>query len=216
VDDAAAVDRYLESVLLGEDSALDGALARAADAGLPPIQVPPLQGKLLHLLVRAIEARRVLEFGTLAGYSTIWMARALADGGRLTTLEVDPRHAEVAMANIAAAGVSGVVDVLVGPAVETLPSLDGETFDFTFVDADKVSTATYVDWAIGHTRPGGLIVVDNVVRNGAVADAGSDDVNVRAVRAFLDSIAVDPRADTTVVQTVGAKGYDGFALVAVR
>jgi predicted O-methyltransferase YrrM len=216
MDDAAAVDRYLESVLLADDSALDDAIRRGADAGLPPIQVSALQGKFLRLLVRAIEARRVLEFGTLAGYSAIWMAGGLADGGRLTTLEVDPRHAEVAQRNLDAAGFADVVDILVGPAIDSLPGLDGETFDFTFVDADKVSTATYVDWAIGHTRPGGLIVVDNVVRNGAVADAGSDDANVRAVRAFLDGIAADPRADTTVVQTVGTKGYDGFALVAVR
>jgi predicted O-methyltransferase YrrM len=216
VDDAAAVDRYLESVLLAADPALDDALQRAAGAGLPPIQVSALQGKFLHLLVGAIGARRALEFGTLAGYSAIWIARGLGDDGRLTTLELDPRHAQVARENIAAAGLSSAVDVMVGPAVDSLPALDGETFDFTFVDADKVSTATYVDWAVGHTRPGGLVVVDNVVRNGAVADAGSDDANVRAVREFLAQIAADPRTDTTVVQTVGAKGYDGFAVVAVR
>lgn len=214
--DAADVDRYLESVLLREDAALDGALRRAAEAGLPQIQVSAMQGKLLHLLVRAVEAKRVLEFGTLAGYSAIWIARGLADGGRLTTLEIDPRHAEVAARNLEAAGVADRVDIMVGPAADSLPQLDGETFDFTFVDADKVSTSAYVDWAVGHTRPGGLVVVDNVVRNGAVADAGSDDVNVRAVRAFLDHIAGDPRTDTTVIQTVGAKGYDGFAVVAVR
>lgn len=216
VDTSAAVDAYLESVVLAADPVLDDALRRAADAGLPPIQVSALQGKLLQLLVRAIDATRVLEFGTLAGYSAIWMARGLADGGRLTTLELDPKHAEVAQHNLAAAGVGDRVEVMVGPAVDSLPALDGETFDFTFVDADKVSTATYVDWAVGHTRPGGLVVVDNVVRNGAVADPDSDDVNVRAVRDFLARIAADARTDTTVVQTVGAKGYDGFALIAVR
>jgi len=214
--DAAEVDAYLESTLLAEDRALTDALRRAADAGLPPIQVSAMQGKFLHLLVQAIGATRVLEFGTLAGYSAIWIARGLAPGGRLTTLELDPRHAEVARQNLAAAGVDDRVDVVVGPAVDSLPALDGETFDFTFVDADKVSTSTYVDWAVGHTRPGGLVVVDNVVRNGAVADADSDDVNVRAVREFLARITADPRTDTTVIQTVGAKGYDGFALVAVR
>jgi len=216
MSDAAAVDRYLESVLLADDPALDGALRRATDAGLPPIQVSAMQGKLLHLLVRSIEARRVLEFGTLAGYSAIWMARGLADGGRLTTLELDPKHAEVAARNLQEAGVADRVDIMVGPAVDSLPQLDGETFDFTFVDADKVSTSAYVDWAVGHTRPGGLVVVDNVVRNGAVADADSDDANVRGVRDFLARIAGDPRTDTTVIQTVGTKGYDGFAVVAVR
>jgi predicted O-methyltransferase YrrM len=216
VDAPIDVDRYLESTLLPGDPALDGALQRAADAGLPAIQVSAMQGKFLQLLVRAIDARRALEFGTLAGYSAIWIARGLADGGRLTTLELDPRHAEVARENISAAGLGDRVDVVVGPAIDSLPALDGETFDFTFVDADKVSTAAYVDWAVGHTPPGGLIVVDNVVRNGAVADADSDDPNVRAVREFLARIAGDPRADTTVVQTVGAKGYDGFALVTVR
>jgi len=216
VNDAAAVDRYLESVLLAGDPALDAALQRAADAGLPPIQVSAMQGKLLHLLVRAIDARRVLEFGTLAGYSAIWMARGLADGGRLTTLEIDPAHAEVAKRNLDDAGVADRVDIIVGPAADSLPQLDGETFDFTFVDADKVSTSAYVDWAVGHTRPGGLVVVDNVVRNGAVADGDSEDANVRAVRDFLARIADDSRTDTTVIQTVGTKGYDGFAVVAVR
>ena len=216
MNDAAAVDRYLESVLLAGDPALDAALQRAADAGLPPIQVSAMQGKLLHLLVRAIDARRVLEFGTLAGYSAIWMARGLADGGRLTTLEIDPAHAEVAKRNLDDAGVADRVDIIVGPAADSLPQLDGETFDFTFVDADKVSTSAYVDWAVGHTRPGGLVVVDNVVRNGAVADGDSEDANVRAVRDFLARIADDSRTDTTVIQTVGTKGYDGFAVVAVR
>jgi predicted O-methyltransferase YrrM len=216
VDDSAAVDRYLESVLLDDDPALDAALRRASEAGLPPIQVSAMQGKLLHLLVRSIEATRVLEFGTLAGYSAIWMARGLAAGGRLTTLELDPAHADVAARNLHEAGVADRVDIIVGPAIDSLPQLDGETFDFTFVDADKVSTSAYVDWAVGHTRPGGLVVVDNVVRKGAVADADSDDANVRAVRDFLDRIAADPRTDTTVIQTVGTKGYDGFAVVAVR
>ena len=206
----------MESVLLAEDKALDDALVRAAEAGLPPIQVSALQGKFLQLLVRSIEARRVLEFGTLAGYSAIWIARGLADGGRLTTLELDSKHAEVAARNLDAAGLADRVDIIVGPAIDSLAALDGETFDLTFVDADKVSTSAYVDWAIGHTRPGGLVVVDNVVRQGAIADGDSTDANVRAMREFLAGIARDPRTDTTVIQTVGAKGYDGFAVVAVR
>jgi predicted O-methyltransferase YrrM len=216
VDNAADVDRYLESMVLPDDPVLAEAVQRGVDAGLPQIQVSALQGKLLHHLIRAIEAKRVLEFGTLAGYSAIWMARGLADGGRLTTLEFDPAHAAVAEQNFAAAGVADRIEILVGPAIDSLPALDGETFDFTFVDADKVSTATYVDWAVGHTRPGGLIVVDNVVRKGAVADADSDDANVRGMRDFLSQIGQDSRTDTTVIQTVGTKGYDGFAVVAVR
>jgi predicted O-methyltransferase YrrM len=210
------VDTYLESTLLPPDPALAAALARSAASGLPPIQVPPLQGRFLQLLATAIGARRILEFGTLAGYSTIWLARALPAGGRLTSLEIDPAHAEVARANLAAAGLADRVDVVVGPAAESLARLDGETFDLTFVDADKTSTAAYVDWAAAHTRPGGVIVVDNVVRDGAVADGESEDPSVRGIRRFLEQAAADARLEVTALQTVGAKGYDGFALAVVR
>jgi predicted O-methyltransferase YrrM len=215
-DTWAAVDSYLEGVLLPADPVLDAALARSADAGLPAIQVSALQGMLLQLLVRATAARRVLEIGTLGGYSTIWLARGLPPGGRLTTLELEPHHAEVARRNLADAGLADRVDVLVGPALSTLDSLAGQTFDLTFVDADKASTPAYADWAVGHTRSGGLLVVDNVVRGGAVADAAAGDPNVGGVRRFLAQMAADDRVDATAVQTVGAKGYDGFALAVVR
>ena len=212
----AAVDDLFQSWLLPADDALTGALADAAAAGMPPINVSPLQGAFLHLLARAIGAARILEFGTLAGYSTIWLARALSEGGRLTTLEVEPSYAEVARANLARAGVSDRVTVLVGRAADTLRTLDAETFDLTFIDADKASTADYFDWAVGHTRPGGVVVVDNVVRGGAVLDDGGNDVNVAGVRRFLETAGGDPRVDLTALQTVGLKGYDGFALALVK
>jgi predicted O-methyltransferase YrrM len=211
-----AVDHLLESFVLPDDPALAAALAAAEQAGLPPIQVPPLQGRFLHLLARAIGAVRVLEFGTLAGYSTIWLARALPAGGRLTTLEVNPSHAEVARANLALAGVEDHVEVLVGPAAQTLPALADETFDLTFIDADKPSTADYFDWSVAHTRPGGVIVVDNVVRRGAILDDDDEDANVVGVRRFLAAAGRDPRVAVTVLQTVGGKGHDGFALAVVN
>ena len=215
----AEVDRLLESFLLHDDEALTAALSAAEQAGLPPIQVPPLQGRFLHLLARAIGARRVLEFGTLGGYSTIWLARPLPADGRLTTLELNPSYAAVARANLEGAGVSDRVDIMVGSAIESLPSLDGETFDLTFIDADKPSTADYFDWAVGHTRPGGVIVVDNVVRRGGILDestAGDDAANVAGIRRFLAVAGSDPRVDVSALQTVGAKGYDGFALAVVN
>ena len=212
----ADVDELLRAWLLPPDDALDAALADAAAAGMPSINVSPTQGAFLHLLARAIGAARILEFGTLAGYSAIWLARALPEGGRLTTLELDPSYAEVARANLTRAGVAERVTVLVGRAAETLATLDAQTYDFTFIDADKASTADYFDWAVGHTRPGGLIVVDNVIRAGAVLDASGDDVNVAGVRRFLEAAGRDPRVDLTAVQTVGLKGYDGFALALVR
>jgi len=214
-----AVDQLLESLLLPEDEALGAALAAAEKAGLPPIQVPPVQGRFLHLLARAIGARRVLEFGTLGGYSTIWLARALPAGGRLTSLEVNPSYAEVARANLERAGVGDRVEVVVGPAIESLPALTGETFDLTFIDADKPSTADYFDWAVAHTRPGGLVVVDNVVRRGGILDestAGDDAANVAGIRRFLAAAGSDPRVDVTALQTVGSKGHDGFALAVVN
>ena len=212
----AAVDGLVEAWVGGNDDALAAALEASAEAGLPPIQVPPLQGKLLHLLARSIGARRILEFGTLGGYSAIWLARALPPDGRLTTLELDPAHAEVARANLDRAGVADRVDVLVGAAADLLPGLADETFDFTFIDADKESTQAYFDWSVAHTRSGGLVVVDNVVRGGAVLDDSDTDSRVAGVRRFLQSVAGDGRVEVTVVQTVADKGYDGFALALVR
>ena len=215
----AEVDRLLESLLLPPDESLTEALTAAEQAGLPPIQVPPVQGRFLHLLARAIGARRVLEFGTLGGYSTIWLARALPASGRLTTLELNPAYAEIARANLDRAGVGERVDIIVGPAAESLPALDGETFDLTFIDADKPSTADYFDWSVAHTRPGGVIVVDNVVRRGGILDdsgTGDDAANVDGIRRFLAAAGSDPRVDLTAMQTVGTKGHDGFALALVN
>jgi predicted O-methyltransferase YrrM len=197
-----AVDRYIADRLLGDDPAVDR-------TGLPRYDVSPPQGALLELLARMVGARAILEIGTLAGYSTIWLARALPPGGRVVTLEADPRYAEVARRNLA-----GIADVIVGPALETLPTLAGP-FDLIFIDADKRSNAEYLDHALRLSRPGTLIVADNVVRGGAVADPASDDASVRGVRAFFDAVAAEPRLRATAIQTVGAKGYDGFALALV-
>ena len=213
-----AVDRYITDLLVPGDPALDEALRVSAAAGLPPINVAPNQGKLLHLLARAQGARTVLEVGTLGGYSTIWLARALPAGGRLVTLEADPKHAEVALANVARAGLADVVELRLGRALDTLPQLAAEgvgPFDFVFVDADKPGNPEYFAWALELTRPGSVIVVDNVVRNGAVVDAASTDANVRGVRRFNEALAAEPRVSATAIQTVGAKGYDGFAVALV-
>jgi predicted O-methyltransferase YrrM len=194
------------------------ALSDSAAAGLPPINVAPNQGKLLHLWARMVGARSILEIGTLGGYSTIWLARALPAGGRLVTLEAEPRHAEVAAANLDRAGVGDVVDIVVGPALDTLPVLASEgrgPFDLTFIDADKQHNADYFDWALQLARPGGVIVVDNVVRGGSVVDAGSDDPAVAGTRRLFDLVAAEPRVTATAVQTVGAKGHDGFLLAFV-
>jgi predicted O-methyltransferase YrrM len=212
------VDRYLGDLLASDDPALEAALAASAAAGLPAINVSPVQGKLLHLLARAIGARNVLEIGTLGGYSTIWLARALPDGGRLISLEADARHAEVARANIARAGLQAVVEVRLGMALDTLPELAAEgrePFDFVFIDADKPNNAAYFDWALTLSRPGSIIVVDNVVRDGDVIDADSDSSTVQGVRRLLERIAAEPRVSATAIQTVGAKGYDGFAIALV-
>ena len=206
-----AVDDYVEGLFEPPDAALDEALRASDAAGQPSIQVTATQGRFLQILARAVGARRILEIGTLGGYSTIWLARALPPGGRLTTLEIDPKHAEVARANLERAGVADVVDVRVGPALETLPQLDGP-FDFAFIDADKVNTAEYFAWAVQLSRPGSVIVVDNVVREGALADAATNDANVRAMRRFLELAAKEPRVSMTVMQTVGRKKYDGFAI----
>jgi predicted O-methyltransferase YrrM len=213
-----AVDRYITDQLAPHDAALEEALKASDAAGLPSIHVAPNQGKLLHLLARLQGARNILEVGTLAGYSTIWLARALPPGGRLVTLELDPKHAEVARANIARAGLSNVVDLRVGRALDTLPLLAAEglgPFDFVFIDADKRSNPDYFQWALKLTRKGSLIIIDNVVRNGAVVDAASTDPNIQGVRRLYELLATEPRVSTTAVQTVGSKGYDGFAMALV-
>ena len=213
-----AVDRYLGDLLAPADPALEAALTASATAGLPAINVSPMQGKLLNLLARAIGARNILEIGTLGGYSTIWLARALPDSGHLISLEADPRHAEVARTNLARAGLQATVEVRLGMALDTLPGLAAEPrepFDFVFIDADKPNNATYFDWALKLSRPGSIIVVDNVVRDGDVIDADSDSSTVQGVRRLLERIAAEPRVSATAIQTVGAKGYDGFAVALV-
>jgi len=212
------VDLYITDLLVRPDAALDEALRTSAAAGLPPIHVSPSQGKLLHLLARLQGARTILEIGTLGGYSAIWLGRALPEGGRLITLESDPRHAEVARANIARAGLSEVVEQRLGPALETLPQIVAEgrgPFDLIFIDADKPGYPDYLGWALRLSRPGSLIVADNVVREGAVIDAASSDPNVQGVRRFNQLLAAEPRVSATAIQTVGNKGYDGFAIALV-
>ncbi len=208
------VDDYVTERLIGVDPVLDAALADSAAAGLPAIQVSAPQGKLLQLLARLVGARRILEVGTLGGYSTIWLARGLTPGGHLDTLEVDPRHAEVAQVNLLRAGLADAVTVHLGPAIDTLPALAGP-YDLVFVDADKRSNPDYVRAALGLTRPGGVIVVDNVVRGGRIADAGDTSADVVGTRATYDLLAGEPRLDATALQTVGGKGYDGFAIALV-
>ncbi len=213
-----AVDRYITDLLVDHGDGLEAALRASAEAGLPAIQVSPPQGKLLHVLALACGARSILEIGTLGGYSTIWLARALPQGGRLVTLEADPRHAQVARANLARAGLADVVEVMVGPALETLPRLESEgrgPFDMFFIDADRPRMAEYLAWAVRLARRGSLIVGDNVVRDGAVADPDSTDPGVRGVRQFNEAVAREPRLAGTVIQTVGSKGYDGFAIAVV-
>ena len=212
------VDNYLSNKLVGADPILESALDAATDAGLPPIAVSANLGKFLHLLARMIGARSILEIGTLGGYSTIWLARALGTEGSLITLEIDPKHAEVAKASIRDAGLQGVVEVRVGNALETLPQLSKERsgpFDLIFIDADKENIPAYFDWALKLSHPGSVIVVDNVVRDGEVANADTTDPRVQGVRRFIESLAGDTRATGTVIQTVGTKGYDGFAIVLV-
>ncbi|MFE4910334.1 O-methyltransferase [Streptomyces sp. NPDC056652] len=213
-----AVERYFTDQLVPADEALSAALAASEAAGLPAISVAPNEGKLLHLLARVQGARRILEIGTLGGYSTIWLARALPEDGKLISLEYDPAHAEVARANLAHAGLDKIAEVRTGPALESLPVLaaeDAGPFDLVFIDADKKNNPHYVEWALKLTRPGSLIIVDNVVRNGAVADAHSTDAAVLGTRRAIELMAEHPRLSATAVQTVGTKGYDGFALARV-
>jgi caffeoyl-CoA O-methyltransferase len=215
----AAVDDYLTRLFVPSDSALDAALAAAAEAGLPMIQVTPTQGKLLHVLALACGARHILEIGTLAGYSTIWLARALpADSGSVVTLEANPTHARVARANLERAGVAERVEVRLGPALESLAQFGEEgrgPFDLVFIDADTLNLAAYFAWALKLTRRGSLIVTDNVVLEGKVLDADTADPMVQAVRRFNAAVAAEPRVSATVIQTVSRKGYDGLALMAV-
>jgi predicted O-methyltransferase YrrM len=213
-----AVDNYFEGLLIPNDPVLDEALQAAQAAGLPAMQVAPNQGKLLSILAKSIQARRILEIGTLAAYSTIWLARALAPGGKLVTLEADPKHAEVARANLERAGLSQTVEVRLGPALQSLPQLAAEKtkpFDLVFIDADKLNNTAYFDWALELTHPGSLIIVDNVVRNGAVLDDQSTDPSVLGVRRLNQVLATESRVMVTAVQTVGSKGYDGFAIAVV-
>ena len=213
-----AVDRYLTDQLLPPDLALDAALQASVAAGLPPINVSPTQGKLLHLLARMQQARNILEIGTLGGYSTIWLARALPAGGRLITLAAAPKHAAVARANLVRAGLAEVVELRLGRALDTLPQLVAEgcgPFDLIFIDADKPGYPDYFAWALKLTRRGSLIIADNVVRQGAVIDPASPDPNVQGVRRLHELIAAEPRVSATAIQTVGSKGYDGFAIALV-
>jgi predicted O-methyltransferase YrrM len=212
------VDHYLTDLFVKPDRALELALADSKAAGLPEISVTAPQGKLLQLLAQMRGARRILELGTLGGYSTIWLGRALPADGRLVTLESDPKHAEVARANIARAGLSGIVELRLGPALETLPQLVAEgcaPFDLIFIDADKPNYPNYLPWTLKLARKGSVIIADNVVRKGAITNAASEDPNVQGMRRFNDLLAAEPRVTTTVIQTVGSKGYDGFALALV-
>jgi predicted O-methyltransferase YrrM len=213
-----AVDHYVSGLMMPPDPVLDAALADSAAAGLPPINVSPVQGRFLMLLARSHGARSILEIGTLGGYSTIWLARGLPKGGRLVTLEFEPRHAAVAKANLSRAGLGSVVEVRVGRALDTLPGLDSDglgPFDFIFIDADKEGYPDYLPWAIKLSRPGTLIVADNVVRKGAVADASGTDPHTKGIRRFHELVAAEPRLTATVLQTVGSKGHDGFLLALV-
>ena len=213
-----SVDQYINGMLIPGDPVLDGALEASAAAGLPSIQVSPSQGKLLHLLARTQGARNILEIGTLGGYSTIWMARALPAGGRLLTLEADAKHAAVARANFVRAGLAGVIELRFGPALDTLPQVTAEgfgPFDLTFIDANKSTMAEYFEWALKLSRPGSLIVADNVIRHGSVIDAESKDPDIVGVRRFNERLASESRVSATEIQTVGSKGYDGFALALV-
>ena len=212
----ADVDTFLDATMLDDDPALSAALEASDAAGLPKIAVSAQQGKFLSLLAAATGARRILEIGTLGGFSTIWLARGAGPDGRVTTLEYEPQHAEVARANIDRAGVGDRVEVIVGAALETLPTVTGGPFDLVFIDADKENNAGYLEWAVKLTRPGSVIVVDNVIREGAILSEGSDDGVVQGTRRALEILGEHPKLDTAVLQTVGAKHWDGFALALVK
>ena len=215
----AAVDAFVGATLVAHDDDLQAALDAAESAGLPQIQVSAPQGKLLQLLARLVGAKRVLEFGTLGGYSAILLARALPQNGRLVTLEANSEYAEVARTSIERAGLADLVELRVGPALETLSALEGEEvepFDFVFIDADKVNTPNYFAWALEHSRPGSLIVADNVVRDGTLAETSSDDPATQAQRRLHEMISTESRVSATTIQTVGSKGYDGFTIALVN
>jgi predicted O-methyltransferase YrrM len=215
-DDWMRVDDYIAATLMPRDPVLDAALAANAAAGLPAIDVAPAEGRFLHILARMASARRILEIGTLGGYSTIWLARALPVDGRLVTLEANPAHAAVARGNIARAGLADVVDLRLGRALDTLPELAGEApFDMVFIDADKPSNPDYLAWALRLARPGTVIVCDNVVREGRVADAASTDPAILGTRRMFEDLAAEPRLTATALQTVGSQGWDGFAIAIV-
>lgn len=210
------VDAFLDATVVGDDPALTAAVEASNAAGLPPIAVSVQQGKFLSLLTAAVQARRVLEIGTLGGFSTIWLARGAGPEGRVLTLEYEPKHAEVARANVERAGLADRVEVLVGAALDTLPTLTGGPFDLIFIDADKENYPAYLDWAVRLARPGSVIVADNVIREGRVLQPDSDDARVHATRQTLQLMGEHPRLDTAVIQTVGAKHWDGFALALVK
>ncbi len=215
----AAVDEYVLSKLIREDDALIAAMDDRRAADMPEIEVSPIEGMHLHLLARMSGAKRILEVGTLAGYSTIWLARSVPDDGRVITLELDPKHAAVARTNVDRAGVGEKVEIMEGPAIQSLEKLGaakGAPFDFVFIDADKENNPAYFDWAMRLGRPGTVIVVDNVARRGKLADASSDDPSVNGVRRMFDLIANEPRIDATAIQTVGSRGYDGFLIAILK
>jgi len=218
-DQWTRVDEYLEENLVPSDPVLEACLRSSREANLPNIQVSPTQGKLLYLLAKAQSARNVLEIGLLGGYSTIWLARALPPEGRIVSLEIEAKHAEVARANLERAGLASRVEIRLGPGLETLPKLRAEKrgpFDLFFLDADKANTRAYFDWALRLSRPGSLIVVDNVIRHGQLIEAGSRDPDVRGMREFLEALPSDRRVSATGIQTVGRKGYDGFVIALVN
>ena len=217
-DTWAAVDNYFGGLLAPNDPVLTDALQSANAAGLPQIQVTALQGKLLHLLARMISARNILEIGTLGGYSTIWMARALPEDGRLITLEADKKHADVARENFDHAGVANKVELRLGKALDTLPQIAAERrgpFDLIFIDADKSSMPEYFAWSLKLARPGSIIIADNVVREGAVLNAESTDADIQGIRRFAEMLSKEKRVSATAIQTVGSKSYDGFAVILV-
>lgn len=213
-----AVDEYFRGLVIREDSTLQAAVKASAAAGLPAIEVSSAQGKLLHILARSIGARHILEIGTLGGYSTIWLARALPEDGRVLTLEMNPKHAEIALRNFARAGVADKIELRLGTALETLPQLAAEgrgPFDLIFIDANKSNMPEYFEWSLKLARVGSIIFADNVVRSGGVLDADSDDANIQGVRRFIEMLGREKRVTSTVMQAVGPKGYDGFALILV-
>lgn len=210
------VDAFLDSALVGDDPALTAALEASTAAGLPAIAVSAQQGKFLCVLAAAMRARRILEIGTLGGFSTIWLARGAGPDGRVVTLEYEPRHAEVARANLQRAGVADRVDVIVGAALDTLPTVTGGPFDLVFIDADKENNVAYVEWAVRLTRPGSIIVVDNVIREGRILAPAPDDRLMQAVRQTIELMGKHPQLDTAALQTVGAKNWDGFAMALVK